>query len=97
MEKIDFMQELYKLIIERLRKEAFSVIILLGVIGALWVTSQDQKTELKTHAEKWDSERNELFSQIQHCNMERSALAVEVASLKLRVEMFLSNQKILRR
>lgn len=44
--KIDFMQELYKIILDAVKKQAFSVLLLMGVTVGMWEVWMNEKHEM---------------------------------------------------
>lgn len=94
MENINFMEEVKKIVLEALRKQGFSVMLLMLSVAFLYRQNTEQKQDLAAHVKKWDVERESLTLQVYHCNQERSALAVEVASLKVKIELLFTKKRI---
>lgn len=89
MEKVDFMGELLKILLEAVRKQAFSVILLLSACcGLVWL-SLAQRSEWKAALEVTESKcRDDLeamSARLDMCEEQRNGLAVEVAVLRVEV------------
>lgn len=72
------MKELYGVLIESLRKQAFSVILLICACAGLWIIRQDDRKEFMIQIA-------ELNKQISECSRAREDLKAEVAVLRERV------------
>jgi hypothetical protein len=75
VEKSEFMQELLKILLDALRKQAFSVILLVIACGVMGKIIVDMKQEAKEMQER-------LEGQIMACHLERQNLMVRVAVLE---------------
>lgn len=78
---VQFMNEVYQIILEKLKKETFAFLILAGVCYFFYL--QSQKIESKLEAKILLVETS-----LSDCNAERGKLAVLVADLQARFDVF---------
>ena len=86
MENINFMNEVLKILLDGLKKQGFSVMLLFtAVVGLLYVL-KDQKTELvetmATQTREFKTEIGQLKSDLYECGNENRRLTVRVAELE---------------
>ena len=74
-------------------KKGLAIMLLLGaVVGMAWVNfSADNRHTVEVTALK--SEVKDIRSELNQCNEARAALAIEVAKLKTRFELFTKSKK----
>lgn len=82
MENINFMQEFYKILLDAIRKQGFSVILLVGASYIMLGEIKAQKAEITSH---FNQEIDELRAMYQNCDNERRNLSLELADLKNRL------------
>lgn len=82
----EFMNEVYKIILDKFKEQTFTVVLLLGVIAYFYF--QSQKIEAKLEAKISNVEMS-----LVDCNNERGKLAVLVTELQTRFEIFSKNKK----
>lgn len=96
MEKLDFMNELLKIALDFLRKQAGIVLVLMAVCAGLVWFILEQKRELTTEMISQKSEcRDEIrgmYTRLDACEEARARLVVELEVLKMRVE-FIGKKK----
>lgn len=89
MEKFDFMGELLKILLEAVRKQAFSVILLLSACGGLIWFSLDQREGLRAAIVATETKCREdlaaMSARLDLCEEQRNRLTVEVAVLRVEV------------
>lgn len=85
--KIDIMQELYKIAVDWLRRQASQVILLSIGIVFLYTAGTDQIAKLEGKIEKQEEKIDAQADEIRKCDMERASLQVEVQALKIQLEM----------
>lgn len=86
-EKIDFMQELYKIALNWLAKQAGTVIVLSTGIIAIWTVGSAQITKLEGMIDRQAAKIESQGEMIRQCDIERATLQVEVNSLRQRIEL----------
>jgi len=86
-EKIDFMQELYKIALNWLAKQAGTVIVLSAGIIAIWTVGSAQITKLEGMIDRQAAKIESQGEMIRRCDIERATLQVEVNSLRQRIEL----------
>ena len=74
------MGELISVLKESLRKQAFSVVLLICCCGALWIIRKEDRAEMKL-------EISDLNTRLNHCAAARESQAVEIATLKVSVSL----------
>lgn len=85
MENIDFMQELYKIVLDWIKRQASQVVLLSLAIIAMYQigTLQLQKQEAKI--EKQEVLISSLSDEIRKCDMERAQLQTQVDFMRFRL------------
>ena len=86
-QQYDVMNELMKVFVEALRKQAFSVLLLLGCCGALTYALRETRKECREHTVAYNASMAALSREIKVCTEAREALGVEVAALKVRLDL----------
>jgi len=79
MEKIDFMQELYKIMLTWIRKQTDTVILLSCALAVLWYFGMDRITRQEVKIEQ-------LTEEVRICDKERERLKVQVDFMQFRLE-----------
>lgn len=86
MENINFMQELAKIVLDALRKQAFPVIILFSAVVGLLYVVKGQKDELTAEMNKRMVTLEQKVAYFSHsleeCDAERRRLEIEVAEFR---------------
>jgi len=93
-ERIDFMQELYRIVLNWLAKQAGSVILLSGAVVALWTVGSDRIEKLEGQVDRQSARIEAQGDEIRKCDMERAALQVEVGALRQRIELMLPLKRL---
>lgn len=90
-QKIDIMNEVWKILLDWMRKQASQVIMLTAGIYAMWTvgTQQLQKQEHKINAQ--ESRIESLTVEIRKCDAERASLGVEVTALKRHIDLIVAD------
>lgn len=91
LEKIDFMQEVYKIVLDWLKRQASSVVLLSVGIVAMYSVGKEQLIKQETKIEKQEEKIEALGQEIRKCDMERAALQTEVNFMRLRLQMRFPN------
>lgn len=91
LEKIDFMQEVYKIVLDWLKRQASSVVLLSVGIVAMYVIGKEQLLKQETKLEKQEEKIEALGQEIRKCDMERAALQAEVNFMRLRLQVRFPN------
>lgn len=90
-QNIDIMNELYKLGIEFLRKQAFSVIILCAICIVLFYMMKEQKNELMmqiiTNKAEYKEELRVVSGRLEMCETARANLVIEMEGLKTELKL----------
>jgi len=84
--KYDPMSEIWKVLIEALRKQAFSVILLLAAVFGLWKMMDTQKDSLDTKISTLEAKVDTMGARYLHCETSRVRLAVKVEMLEKEVD-----------
>lgn len=91
IEKIDIMNELLKVALEFIRKQAGMVVILLvACVGLAWLALEQKKelvAQMKTASDESKAALAHVSARLDACEEARSRLVVEVEVLKVRVEV----------
>lgn len=91
MENLDFMNELTKILLEFLRKQAGMVLVLLTVCaGLVWfILEQKQELNMQLMSSKveYRDEIRSVSMRLDACETARARLVVELEVLKTRVEL----------
>ena len=91
-----FMQEFLRIFLDALRKQAFSVILLLCVCGGLVYALSEQRADYQAQLYKvtvgFETQASQQASALSVCDKARMELAVRVAALEARVD-FLSGRR----
>lgn len=91
IEKIDVMNELLKVALEFIRKQAGMVVILLvACVGLAWLALEQKKElmeQIKTDSAESKATVAHLEARLDACEEARSKMVVEVEVLKIRVEV----------
>jgi hypothetical protein len=90
-EKIDIMNEVWKILLDWMRKQASQVLLLSAGIYGIWTvgTQQLQKQEHKINAQELRIES--LTVEIRKCDAERASLSVEVTLLKQHIDLIIAD------
>lgn len=92
-QKYDVMQEILKVFVEALRKQAFSVLLLLlccgGLTKALIETRREWREQITASTDSYNKTVASLQEEIRLCVRDREALAVKVAALSERLDLLL--------
>jgi hypothetical protein len=94
MEKIDFMQELFKLLLDWLKKQASQVVILSAGLFFMYNMGSEQLVKLESKIERQEQKIDEQGAEIRKCDMERSALEVELNFMRYTLEQRFPNLKL---
>lgn len=86
MEQINLMNELFKILLESLRRQAFSVTLL--VCACMWMNNQMEKREAKSEATIEVISKN-----LEDCNKSRTEQSVTIARLETRMSFLEANRK----
>ena len=92
MEQINVMNELIRIALNAIKKQGFSVMLLLAAIYSLVFFIQNQNQEMKTMQSSYANLSDGLRGQIDKCNSEREALAVKVTALEVRLETLIQKR-----
>lgn len=85
-----FMSELFKIVLDKVREQGFTVILLLCAVAGLFALHE--KTE-----EKLEKKIAVVESDLKVCNDERGKLSVQVADLLARFDVFTDEAKKLKK
>lgn len=91
MEHINFMQEVYKLILDWLKKQASQVILLSVGIVFMYTTGVEQLKKMESKIEQQEAKIAAQGEEIRKCDMERSALEVELNFMRYTLEQRFPN------
>lgn len=86
-QKIDMVQELYKIALDWLRRQASQVILLSIGIVSIYTLGTEQIAKLEGKIAKQEEKIDAQADEIRKCDMERASLQVEVNALKIQLEM----------
>ena len=87
MELSEFMNEIYKIFLEFLRKQAFSVVLLVCGCAGLWMQRTEQKSDAQQDKISLLSEIADLRNDVRHCAESKESLLSEVSTLRERVNI----------
>lgn len=97
MEKYNVVNELYKLLVEQLRKSGMAVTLLCLGIWAQWNLNADDKKDLKESLQLYKLETGleikALRTQIEVCNEHRIEAYREIASLRAQIELLTAERR----
>ena len=93
MTHIEFMTELYKIVLDAARKQGFSIILLLGMSGGLWNMMHEQKNDFVVQYNEVSSRVDVLTSALGECNEARMQQGIEIASLKAQVNLLVAKKR----
>lgn len=82
-----FMIELVIVLKESLRKQAFSVILLVFACGGLWWMGDSDKKQLQAQIVSLNTDVKALNNDMSACIAQRSAQSVEISMLRERIDL----------
>lgn len=82
-----FMIELVIVLKESLRKQAFSVILLVFACGGLWWMGDSDKKQLQSQIVSLNTDVKALNIDMSACIAQRSAQSVEISMLRERIDL----------
>lgn len=97
MEKIDFMQELYKMLLDWLKKQASQVVLLSAGICFIYFVGNRQLEKMEHKIETQEQKIVEQGAEIRKCDMERGALQVEVNFMRYALQERFPNLNLQKR
>lgn len=94
MEHINFMQEIYRLILDWLKKQASQVILLSVGIVFMYTTGVEQLKKLESKIEEQEAKIIAQGDEIRKCDMERASLETELNFMRYTLEQRFPNLKL---
>jgi len=92
-EKFDIMTEFFRFFLDSLRKQPFQVVLLLIACGVLWSMLQDVKHEALETKTALEGKIAQVNNEVRECITQKELLSVELATLRERVNLYLSSPK----
>lgn len=87
------MLEVYKVIIDALRKQAFSVVLLVAACVVMGFVVKEIRNEGNARETKWEKRMDTMDSELKSCNAEKSSQAVRIATLEERLSIVMGFKK----
>ncbi|NBW12130.1 MAG: hypothetical protein EBR82_29280 [Caulobacteraceae bacterium] len=85
------MTEFFKVILESLRKQPFQVMLLLAACFVLYSMMQDVKQEALNTKAALEGKIAQVNNEVKECITQKEILSVELATLRERVNTYLSS------
>lgn len=92
-EKFDIMTEFFRFFLDSLRKQPFQVVLLLIACVVLWSMLQDVKHEALETKTQLEGKIAQVNTEVRECITQKEILSVELATLRERVNLYLSSPK----
>lgn len=86
-EKIDVMLDIYKILLDWLKRQASQVLMLSFGLVMIWKVGTGQIEKLEGKIALVESRNDALQMEVRKCDAERAALQVEVRALQVQLQM----------
>lgn len=86
-EKIDVMLDIYKILLDWLKRQASQVLMLSFGLVMIWKVGTGQIEKLEGKIALVESRNDALQMEVRKCDAERAALQVEVRALQFQLQM----------
>lgn len=87
------MTEFFRFFLDSLRKQPFQVVLLLIACVVLWSMLQDVKHEALETKTQLEGKIDQVNAEVRECITQKEILSVELATLRERVNLYLSSPK----
>lgn len=92
-EKFDIMTEFFRFFLDSLRKQPFQVVLLLIACVVLWSMLQEVKHQALETKTQLEGKIAQVNTEVRECISQKELLSVELATLRERVNLYLSSPK----
>lgn len=86
-EKIDVMLDLYKILLDWVKRQASSVLLLSFGLVMIWKIGTGQIEKLEVKIAQVEGRNDALEMEVRKCDAERAALQVEVRALQFQLQV----------